>query len=310
VVVNDLSTDGTRQIIDSIVQDDFRLVAVHKPINEGAAKARATGFAAATGELITFIDGDDVFLPNAIETLLGVYLETGADISMAGYLHCDEQLHPFPVQPFPIQSVDGIAQYSHDQMLELFLVAFPAWRHNNNPATAYCKLFRREVIGSIDWGVTDFRLSEDLVFSLVTFAAAQNAAVTNEIILKYRYHNQGKSRVENRVFQFDGKEISALEFCREFADLATRLLPKQFAPAIANRYLTMCSYYGAIDTGFVATLAVVCQEQNAIIAAQNQTIEKLQKQISDILNSRTWKAGQIATGPARTVRRIAGQPPR
>ncbi len=64
IVVNDGSTDGTREALE---QYRDRVKALHKP-NGGKASALNAGLGVATGDLIWIFDDDDISLPHALET--------------------------------------------------------------------------------------------------------------------------------------------------------------------------------------------------------------------------------------------------
>ena len=57
-VVDDGSTDETGAIVDAYAVRDGRIKPIHKQ-NGGVSSARMAGVAAATGEWIGFVDGDD-----------------------------------------------------------------------------------------------------------------------------------------------------------------------------------------------------------------------------------------------------------
>jgi hypothetical protein len=64
IVVDDCSTDGSRDIIRSYGD---RLVPVLQENNGGQAAAMNAGFAASRGDLVIFLDADDYLYPNAAE---------------------------------------------------------------------------------------------------------------------------------------------------------------------------------------------------------------------------------------------------
>lgn len=89
VLVNDCSTDKTMEIVAKFT--DPRLKVVNHERNMGAGWARKTGIAAATGEYVITVDGDDWLSPDFIEKLAENAMETGADIVSGGitYVHDD-----------------------------------------------------------------------------------------------------------------------------------------------------------------------------------------------------------------------------
>ena len=72
ILVDDGSKDASLSIIEQLAASDSRIVYTSQP-NGGAAKARNTGLALATGDFITFVDGDDMLSPNAISDNIGYF---------------------------------------------------------------------------------------------------------------------------------------------------------------------------------------------------------------------------------------------
>jgi glycosyltransferase involved in cell wall biosynthesis len=74
VVVDDCSTDDTREVVNRIVDPRIRLVPL--ATNQGAAGARNAGITAARGHLISLLDSDDEFLPVFLERTRDVLAPT------------------------------------------------------------------------------------------------------------------------------------------------------------------------------------------------------------------------------------------
>lgn len=79
IVINDGSTDGSEQEV--LKFDDVRLK-YHKTENRGVSEARNTGIDMASGKIIAFLDADDHWLPEHLETVYN--LET--DFPEAGIM--------------------------------------------------------------------------------------------------------------------------------------------------------------------------------------------------------------------------------
>ncbi|MCP6759826.1 MAG: glycosyltransferase family 2 protein [Fischerella sp. CENA71] len=69
IVVDDGSTDNSRKIITSYGK---RLVHIFKE-NAGQPSSYNAGFAASRGEIICFLDSDDIFLTNKIENIVKIF---------------------------------------------------------------------------------------------------------------------------------------------------------------------------------------------------------------------------------------------
>jgi CDP-glycerol glycerophosphotransferase len=80
VMVDDGSTDRSAEIAQRYVDRDERFRLVSQP-NGGLSAARNTGTANAHGELLVFLDSDDVLTENAYELLVGALDRTGSDFA-------------------------------------------------------------------------------------------------------------------------------------------------------------------------------------------------------------------------------------
>jgi CDP-glycerol glycerophosphotransferase len=85
VVVDDGSTDGSRAIAERYAERDGRFRVISQP-NRGLGNARNTGVAAATGEFLSFVDGDDALPREAYARLLASLDRTGSDFA-CGHVH-------------------------------------------------------------------------------------------------------------------------------------------------------------------------------------------------------------------------------
>lgn len=83
IVVDDGSTDDTGAILDGYARRDGRVVVIHQS-NGGLVAAREAGIARATGEYVTFVDGDDTIEPDMYERLMANMRKYDADISHCG----------------------------------------------------------------------------------------------------------------------------------------------------------------------------------------------------------------------------------
>ena len=84
ILIDDGSTDRSRDVIQKLAEMDGRIVPVYKE-NGGVTSARLAGLRKATGEYIGFVDGDDEIEPDMYEFLLKNALDYNADISHCGY---------------------------------------------------------------------------------------------------------------------------------------------------------------------------------------------------------------------------------
>lgn len=81
VLVDDCSTDGSRELVDSLTGDaDNELVKLHHEVNRGKGAALRTGFAAATGDIVIVQDADLEYDPQDIIKVIKPINDDKADV--------------------------------------------------------------------------------------------------------------------------------------------------------------------------------------------------------------------------------------
>jgi len=86
VMVDDGSTDGSGQLIDHLARSDRRIRVIHQD-NAGPAAARNAALAIARAEWLTYLDSDDLFLPDALAGYRGFIREHPDVEFIHGYRH-------------------------------------------------------------------------------------------------------------------------------------------------------------------------------------------------------------------------------
>lgn len=164
LVVDDGSTDNTREILTEYVRADARIHALHKE-NGGLPSARLHGIAAATGDWITFVDGDDEIEPQMYERLLKNAWDYGADIS-----HCGQTV-VYPDGNHVYYSNSGIVRLQNTRLglqdlLEETLI---------QPSVCN-KLYRRSLFGDLEGKYTeDIWNNEDMLLNFYLFSKAEKS---------------------------------------------------------------------------------------------------------------------------------------
>ncbi len=89
ILVDDGSTDSSGALCDEYASRYGFITTIHQR-HQGASAARNTGLAAARGEWLSFVDGDDWVDTDMLELLQGCILATRADMYRFGYRHVKE----------------------------------------------------------------------------------------------------------------------------------------------------------------------------------------------------------------------------
>jgi len=80
IIVDDCSTDGTRETLNEMQREDQTLKIFFHEKNLGKGAALRTGFANATGQIIIIQDADLEYNPQDYLKLIGPILEDKADV--------------------------------------------------------------------------------------------------------------------------------------------------------------------------------------------------------------------------------------
>jgi glycosyltransferase involved in cell wall biosynthesis len=102
IVVDDCSTDGTREIVEQFCQRDKRFQLIRNPTNLRIVKALNKALEHARGAFIARCDGDDVMAPDRIEQQLN-YLNRHPEVDLVGcsLKFIDENNQPITSYAFP-----------------------------------------------------------------------------------------------------------------------------------------------------------------------------------------------------------------
>lgn len=84
ILVDDGSTDDTRNICDDYARRDGRICAIHQQ-NAGAPAARNAAIERAGGKYLYFMDGDDWAEPDMLRDMYDIAENSGAELVVAGF---------------------------------------------------------------------------------------------------------------------------------------------------------------------------------------------------------------------------------
>jgi glycosyltransferase involved in cell wall biosynthesis len=103
IVVDDASSDGSREFLEQY-RDKVRLLCLET--NAGACEARNRGAALAAGEYLVFLDGDDAFLPWALDVYERIVQAKSPKMILASMKWFEGQMPSVDEAPSEISIVD------------------------------------------------------------------------------------------------------------------------------------------------------------------------------------------------------------
>lgn len=186
ILVDDGSTDRSLSLCDK-VQKTYQNVIALRQDHQGVSAARNLGVRFARGEYVAFVDVDDRYDSDMLETELGIAVATGADVV------CMDAVSQDPQETVVL---DGAQE------------AIGCLLRNRIEVSCWNKLFSRAVIPPDPFPV-GVRVYEDLHALYSIFIHVRNVACRN--IVKYHYVRRAGSSSRTKVFTekyFDGLDVA------------------------------------------------------------------------------------------------------
>jgi len=90
IIVDDVSTDDSLQIIEQYVQKDSRIKLIRSKGNVGPSGARNRAIKEANGNYIAFLDSDDVWFPEKLEKQINFLTENSLVVTYSAYETMDK----------------------------------------------------------------------------------------------------------------------------------------------------------------------------------------------------------------------------
>lgn len=91
IIVDDCSTDNTKEVVEGYIQKDNRIKYHLLETNSGAAVARTRAMELAQGDYMAFLDSDDLWMSNKLESQLRFMKDNNYNFTCTEYEQIDEQ---------------------------------------------------------------------------------------------------------------------------------------------------------------------------------------------------------------------------
>jgi len=208
IVVDDGSTDGSREILRHLAHEyRGRMLVLHQE-NRGPYPARNEALRHARGALVAFLDADDWWAQDCLGNLQRALYSAQADLAYCGWQNVGEgapgaQPHVPP-------------RYEAEDAVALFLKGCP-W-------PIHAALVRRGVLDQVGGFSTRFFSSMDYDLWLRILAVTHNLVRVPEVLAFYRWHGQGQISAVKWRQVLDAWQVRQ-DFVRSNPELVAHLEP-------------------------------------------------------------------------------------
>ncbi len=197
ICVDDGSTDSSFEIVQEFAAKDSRFVAVQQK-NAGAGAARNNGLRRARGEYLSFLDSDDFFAPDMLETAYNKAQETKADFVVFNSDQYNEDEKNFKQVSWVVRYAElpPYQPFGRRAMTDNIFKVFVGW--------AWDKLFNRKWVLEHDLWFQEQRTSNDMLFVFSAVAIAKRIAyVEKGKVLAHQRRNNKSSLSNTREKSWD-----------------------------------------------------------------------------------------------------------
>ena len=180
IVVDDGSTDNTRDIVKEYAHKDSRLTLVEQT-NQFAGVARNNGMARATGSYLYFLDADDYIEKNALENLVNALERSGADIAIAKSEGFDNVTGTTWTIDGALSGIELNRPIKHEDYCDGIFQSFIGW--------PWDKLFRKNFIYKTGLTFQPLRTTNDALFVFCALAQADTIVCLDSVLFHHRTNN-------------------------------------------------------------------------------------------------------------------------
>lgn len=185
IVLNDGSTDGSLDILNSFTKIDDRIIVINK-VNSGTYLSRREGLQKSTGDVIFNADADDFLEPDAIKLLVSKMIETNTDMVIGNH--------------YELQNGKKKVVRNKVPQIQNQLELVKSLLNNNIKGYIWGKLFKRELLSNLNYDVPQL-LQEDVLANLHVFINKKvQVALEPTPIYNYIIHKNSANSSRNPVF--------------------------------------------------------------------------------------------------------------
>ena len=173
LAVDDGSQDASPHLCDVMAEKDSRLRVIHQK-NQGVSVARNAGVAAASGEWLCFIDGDDYVAEDYLEELLQCADIPGTDIVVGDYYVLRETENAEYSEFILDKHSEDFQEY---ELIENCMIGNKAVGNVTCVGVPWAKIYRTSFVKKENLKFKDgLKRNQDVIFNLYAFHWAQRVS--------------------------------------------------------------------------------------------------------------------------------------
>ena len=287
LLVDDCSTDGTSDMLRQAAEKLPRATVLTHETNQGISRARNTGLERASGEYVTFLDGDDWYAPGYLDELTAAIERLGCDFVRTDHVQATGRERVVRRAPARRRGVvldprDGIAPAEMATMVDYPFV--------------WAGIFRRSMLEQRDVRfAARLRTAEDRVFTWQLYLRAASCATVG---LHGVFYRRGVTTSLTQI-----KDARQLDFIPAhdliLDEVAAHPQADRFLPKIVRTYCAMIAFHAGNADGYEPSAAKRLRRE-ASAALRRMPQDVLRRTLSEMNTERhTVLRGLLRSGAGR-----------
>lgn len=226
ILINDGSTDETRQICEEYKSIDSRIKLINKK-NEGVSKARNSGLEIATGKYVAFIDSDDWLEKETYGNAIKKMEEKNIDILKFSYIK--EYGKVRKSYNYTINTNVVIQKKDYDKKV------YPYMFSTYDMSSVCMTIFKREILDNIKFD-SNLKYGEDFLFTTQAIVKSESIYVDPNFYYHYFCNNESATNKRDKelhmvkikdIILANNKLFDELENKKELLELKNQRLLKE-----------------------------------------------------------------------------------
>lgn len=251
ILVDDGSPDACPAICDTYAASDSRVRVIHKS-NGGLSDARNVGLDAASGDLIGFVDSDDIVHPQMFERLVAAFMEDGSDIVGCSFAEFPDGTDPRDDDDVLAScKIHGVSERRYLDGAEATLLLLHDKELQNY---VWNKLFRAELWKGVRFPVG--QRFEDVNTTYKLFERAHRVTLLPDVLYYYRMRSDGIVRSRTLAGELDCVQAN-MERCKALTERypqARQLMEDDIMRAMARLWPLVWQDRALLDDGLCERL--------------------------------------------------------
>ena len=293
ILVDDGSKDSSGKICDEYAEQDDRVKVVHKE-NGGLGFARNSGLEIASGDYVTFIDGDDSITADHIEKMVSSLEKVDADTCLAGHtkIYANSKVEHVNVCAGRVFSGEEVKNEILTRMV------------GSNPdgsdyieMSACMVLLSKNIIDDYNIRFHSERefISEDLIFDFDYYLKSKKTVVIDDVGYYY-YDNEGSLTTKYNPNRFEKQKIMTREVIRRTKEIGIYGKCEQ---RVLNTFVSIARYCIKLEqkfsegsyTSYKTKVAVILKDnslQKALVTIDNGKVP-IKSRIVNVMMKNKWQ---------------------